>query len=103
MGVGLPSWQTLIQHMEEELGVKRTVGGDQTVAYQTLAEYYRIVRGNIGPLRSWMDRKWNVSPDAIRGSAIHQLIVALEFPIIYTTNYDRNLEVAFELAEKPYV
>lgn len=101
--VGLPSWQTLIRHMEDELGVKRAEGGDHVTDYQTLAEYYRITRGSIGPLRSWMDRTWSVSPDAIRESALHRLIVDLDFPIIYTTNYDRNLEVAFDLAEKPYV
>ena len=72
-------------------------------AYQTLAEYYRITRGSIGPLRIWMDRTWTVSADAIKDSALHRLIVELDFPIIYTTNYDRNLEVAFDLADQPYV
>jgi hypothetical protein len=28
--------------------------------------------------------------------------VELDFPIIYTTNYDRNLEVAYEIYGKPY-
>jgi hypothetical protein len=28
---------------------------------------------------------------------------ALDFPLIYTTNYDRNLDVAFEVQGKPYV
>lgn len=49
-----------------------------------------------------MDRTWSVSPDAIRNSALHRVIVELDFPIIYTTNYDRNLEVAFDLAGKSY-
>lgn len=102
MVVGLPSWQTLIRHMQDELGVE-TAQGDQIMAYQTLAEYYRITRSSIGPLRSWMDRTWSVSPAAIRESRIHEIIVALDFPIIYTTNYDRNLEIAFEIADKPYV
>ena len=87
--------------MEDELGVKRTKGGDHIAAYQTLAEYDRITRGSIGSLRSWMDLTWSVSPDEIRESALHRLIVELDFPIIYTTNYDRNLEVAFDFAEKP--
>lgn len=100
--VGLPSWQRLIEHMEEELGVASAGDGEKIVPYQTLAEYYRISRGSIGPLRSWMDRNWNVAPEAIRESRIHQIIVELDFPIIYTTNYDRNLEAAFDLAGKPY-
>jgi hypothetical protein len=33
---------------------------------------------------------------------LHKLIVELDFPAIYTTNYDRNLETAFEIHHKPY-
>ena len=33
---------------------------------------------------------------------MHQLILELEFPIIYTTNYDRNLERAFALAGRKW-
>jgi hypothetical protein len=104
MSVGLPSWRDLIAHMCQELGID----DDEIVAkngtgYQTLAEYYRLSRGSIGPLRSWMDRHWAVSPELVRGSRLHDLIVELDFPIIYTTNYDRNLEVAYELHERPFV
>lgn len=103
MVVGLPSWQFLIDHMAEDLGLDPGQTLDTGLGYQTLAEYYRIRRGSIGPLRSWMDRHWKVSEERVRASRIHQLIVSLGFPLIYTTNYDRNLEVAFELADKPYV
>ena len=68
MVVGLPSWKTLIRYMEDELEIERGEGGDHAAAYQTLAEYYRITRGSIGPLRSWMDRTWSVSQDAIRNN-----------------------------------
>jgi hypothetical protein len=74
-----------------------------TSDYQTLADYYRLKRGSIGPLRSWMDREWKVSEENVEASRVHDLIVQLDFPIIYTTNYDRNLETAFDLAQKPYV
>jgi hypothetical protein len=103
MGVGLPSWENLITHMECELGIDSSVVGRRQGSYQTLAEYYRISRGSLGPLRSWMDRNWVVSKDKVAASALHRLIVELDFPAIYTTNYDRNLEVAFELHGKPYV
>jgi len=101
MSVGLPSWQTLIDHMIAELGLdpEREAAA---VSYQTLAEYYLLKQGSIGPLRSWMDREWKVSEDRVRESPVHRLIVALDFPLIYTTNYDRNLETAFELAKKPF-
>jgi hypothetical protein len=103
MVVGLPSWQFLIGHMAEELGLEPDETAGFALGYQTLSEYYRIRRGSIGPLRSWMDRHWKVSEERVRESRIHQLIVSLGFPLIYITNYDRNLEVAFDLANEPYV
>jgi len=100
MAVGLPSWSQLIEHMRRELGLED--GGAET-SYQTLAEYYRLKHGSIGALRSWMDRAWSVSEDKVRASRIHELIVELEFPIVYTTNYDNNLEVAYRLHRRDFV
>ncbi|PBB45599.1 Sir2 family NAD-dependent protein deacetylase [Mesorhizobium sp. WSM3866] len=100
MSVGLPSWEKLIERMASELGLDGARPRDR---FQTLAEYYRIKHGSIGPLRSWMDRHWTVTREKIRESELHRLIVALDFPVIYTTNYDRNLEVAFEIHGRAYV
>src|SRR3954462_3422524 len=102
MAVGLPSWQSLIDHLLDDLGLERDVIDGMHGGYQMLAEYYRLRRGGIGPLRSWLDRNWRVDPDRIAASRLHQLIVELDFPTIYTTNYDRNLETAFDVLEKPY-
>jgi hypothetical protein len=102
MSVGLPSWQALIDHMADELGLDPHSVETGQYTYQMLAEYYLLKQGSIGGLRSWMDRNWSVSREKVRGSELHRLIVALDFPIIYTTNYDRNLEVAFELHGKPF-
>ncbi|WP_342640072.1 SIR2 family NAD-dependent protein deacylase [Rhodoligotrophos ferricapiens] len=103
MNVGLPSWSTLIEHMVEDLGLDKHCAEVKDCSYQMLAEYYRLKEGSIGPLRSWMDRNWKVSDEKVKQSRLHKLIVELDFPIIYTTNYDRNLEVAFTLYEKPFV
>lgn len=103
MTVGLPSWQALIDHMADELGLDPEAMADGALSHLVLAEYYRIKHGTIGPLRSWMDREWTVSEERVRGSRIHQLIVALDFPLIYTTNYDRNLEVAYALQGRPFL
>lgn len=99
MSVGLPSWSELIRHLQSELGLETI----DSVNYHTLAEYYRLRQGSIGPLRSWMDRTWNVSRATVGGSDIHRSIVELDFPIIYTTNYDNNLEMAFDIYERPYL
>jgi hypothetical protein len=70
--------------------------------YRTLAEFYQLNKGTLGPLRSWMDVSWHPHDIDVRSSEIHRLIVELSFPIIYTTNYDRWLEKAFEAYGRDY-
>jgi len=103
MSVGLPSWRHLIEHMGEELGLDPAWFLSADSSYQTLAEYYRLRKGSIGPLRSWMDRNWSVSEERVRTSRVHEIVVQLDFPIIYTTNYDANLETAFRIHGRDYV
>lgn len=98
--LGVPTWRDLIDHMASELGYDSTEFARLGSNYLTLAEHYRIEHGSIGPLRSWMDTKWNVSDAKLLVSPVHKLIVSLDFPIIYTTNYDRNLENAFRVHKR---
>lgn len=101
MNLGLPSWDRLIDRLATDLDMDKASFremGDHLM----LAEFYKLNKG-IGPLRSWMDRKWhNTDKVDIRDSRIHQLIVELDFPIMYTTNYDRWIEFAYDAYEKPY-
>jgi hypothetical protein len=96
MNLGTPSWAELTAHMAERLGIEPEEFarlGDP----QTLAEYYALQTGSLGPLRSWMDVAWHRdAAEKVAGSDIHRLIVELGFPVIYTTNYDRYLELAHE-------
>jgi hypothetical protein len=103
MTVGLPSWRTLIEHIAEELELEPGAIAGSDVNYLTLAEFYRLKQGSIGPLRSWMDRNWSIPDEALKTSRVHELICALDFPIVYTTNFDRNLETAFHLHGKEFV
>jgi hypothetical protein len=103
MTVGLPSWNTLIEHVAEELDLDTSKFRNGELNYLTLAEYYRIKQGSLGPLRSWMDRNWTIPEEKLKASKVHELICRLDFPIIYTTNFDRNLETAFDLQGKEYV
>lgn len=102
MALGLPSWRQLIDHIAVELGfdpdVYRTFGSDLT-----LAEFYRLRNGQIGPLRSWMDREWHSSAIDISKSRVHELMAKSKFELIYTTNYDRWIERAFEYYKMPHV
>ena len=100
-GLGLPPWSALIEHMATELGVAAEDFSAKG-SYLTLAEYFRIVHGSIGPLRSWMDRAWHRGDVDIGKSRVHALLARGGFPLIYTTNYDRWLEYAFEHHGVPY-
>ncbi|WKB52098.1 SIR2 family protein [Eleftheria terrae] len=102
LSLGLPPWSELIDHMARELGHEpeafRSYG-----SYLALAEYFRLQHGNIGPLRSWMDRQWHGQHIQVHQSRVHELIVQGGFELIYTTNYDRWLENAFEHWGRDYV
>jgi hypothetical protein len=103
MTLGLPSWRTLVEHIARELDIDPEISLGPDVNYLTLAEFYRIKQGSIGPLRSWMDRNWTIPDERLKTSRVHELICQLDFPIVYTTNFDRNLERAFQLFGKDFV
>ena len=91
-----------MRNVAQELGYDPDVLIRPGLDYPQLAEYYKLQNGSVGPLRSWMDRNWNTPEEALKSSEIHKRIVELSFPYIYTTNYDRNFERSFELADVKY-
>jgi len=100
--LNLPNWSELMGHIASSLGIDKDVFlmyGDPL----TLAEYYLLEKGAIGPLRSWMDVNWNVNDSEIEKSEIYKGILKLDFPIIYTTNFDRCLEKAYLINKKDYI
>jgi hypothetical protein len=102
MNLGLPSFRELVSEIGRQLDfdpeVFHTLGD-----FLSLAEYYRLQRGSIGDLRSWMDTKWHPSTVDITTSQVHDLIVSLDFPIVYTTNYDRWLEESYKAKKKNFL
>jgi NAD-dependent SIR2 family protein deacetylase len=100
MRLGLPAFSSLIDIIAVQLGydpeVYRMNGN-----YWQLAEYYVAVKGSIGPLRSEMDRLFDPSDERIQLSKAHTALTEMKLPLIYTTNYDRIIERAFELKNKP--
>ncbi|MFQ2291418.1 SIR2 family NAD-dependent protein deacylase [Aeromonas enteropelogenes] len=101
MNLGLPSWSTLIDKIAKDLDYEPEIYrsfGD----HYALAEYYRLKKGSIGPLRSWMDRIWHSPEIDISNSKVHEYIAKANFPIIYTTNYDRWIENALAYYNKPF-
>jgi hypothetical protein len=97
----LPTWDQLMAHLATELGFAPEVF-QLSANNMVLAEYYGLMKGPIGPLRGWMDREWHKNPGRVKESKAHDLITKLHFPIIYTTNYDRWIEIAFQTAGVPF-
>jgi hypothetical protein len=100
--LGLPSWNELIAKMavdlEFDLDVFRGYGGNLE-----LAEYYQLTKRTIGPLRAELDRLWHKDEARVDSSRVYQAIVNLRCATIYTTNYDRWLEIAFRRRGKKAV
>ena len=98
--LGLPDLRTLIQYLAEQLGMSSD--GLSLNDYPVIAEAYVQSSGKLGALRSWMDTTWHPSTTEVAHSDVHNLIVDLDFSTIYTTNYDRWLEKAYEARGKSY-
>lgn len=93
--LGLPSWGELISRLATELGYDPQIFSSYG-SHLALAEFYRRKKGTLGPLRSWMDREWHNPAIDVGRSEIHRLIAQGAFSKIYTTNYDRWLELAHD-------
>jgi hypothetical protein len=99
--LGLPSWADLMNELARQLEYDPRIFR-QFGSYLSLAEYYEIERGSIGPLRSWMDINWHGKEIQVQSSEVHEAIVRAGFPKIYTTNFDTWLERACDHWKVPY-
>ena len=101
MGLGLPSWEKLVDRMAEELGydpdIFRTYGNAPT-----LAEFYRLEKGHFGRWRTEVDKEWHTDSIDIAKSKAHELIARSHLDLIYTTNFDCWIERAYEHWQRPY-
>lgn len=101
LGMGLPNSKELIRRLASDLGIETnefmTMG-----ELRELAEYYVLEKGTVAGLRALLDGESPSSENDIGKSRVHELIVKLDFPIIYTTNYDRCLEFAFDHYGVPF-
>lgn len=99
--LGVPSWEDLVQRMCQQLNIdpESVTGPD---SYRALAEFYRLEHGSVELLQRWMDQDWHALRARVANSLAHKLIVSLGFKTIYTTNYDRNIEAAFDVCGQDY-
>lgn len=101
MGLGLPSWEKLVDRMAEELGYDPDIFRTYGNAF-SLAEFYRLTKGGLGDWRSAADTEWHNAAINIGDSRAHELMATSTIDRIYTTNYDRWIEKAFQHWNKPY-
>ena len=101
MNLGLPSWDELVTEMGRRLKYDSEVFEGLGIKTE-LAQFYEIRKRSFDTLRKWMNRKWHTSHKRVDRSRVHRAIVNLQFPIIYTTNFDRWLEIAYERRNKRF-
>jgi hypothetical protein len=102
--LGLPIYSELFDQMARNLGFDpKAFNSWGNSDFLILAEYYYLQKGSLGSLRSWMDRMWHNPNIDITKSDIYRLIIELDFPLIYTTNFDRWLEYAYDYYNKDYI
>jgi len=98
--LGLPDFKELVRYIAREMELDESAL--EITDYPIIAEAYSVTHGRLGALRSWMDTTWHPTTVDVTKSEIHNLIIDLNLPVIYTTNYDRWLENAFEARRKPF-
>jgi hypothetical protein len=100
--LGLPTWDEFIGRLGAEFAFEPNEFLTLSSDFRSLAEFYRLEKGSLTELCSKMAREWKVSDEKLAASRAHELIVRLDFPIVYTTNYDHLLERAYQLNGKPF-
>lgn len=100
--VGLPSWNTLVGELGENEGYEKElfeIYGDNMM----LAEYAE--RGGEHEVYEWLKGRLGITPgmkSKLLASKIYEALLKLDFPVIYTTNYDHLLEEYFDENGKAY-
>lgn len=100
--LSLPSWSDLMGKLGEQLGYEREIFL-KLGSLQQLAEYVCIE-----DIKEWkkfllyISTEFNSqeSNDKRKTSIQHQSLAKLDFPVIYTTNYDMHIEKALEESGK---
>ena len=93
-----PSWRELVDVAIKQLGFQpldlaRVRGTDLQIL-----EYFKLVQANLAPLTNWLVLNLNAPDSALKSSAIHTELAALDrVRLFYTTNFDNFLERGLDL------
>jgi len=107
-GLPLPSWPWLVSRMHEELVMVTPDAAER----RALAEFFReegaldcaqLFRQTIGDAncREFLLRQFDASRQGFIGTTpSHQALVELQLPLLFTTNYDKLIEHAYQNADQ---
>lgn len=102
--VSPPSWNALVEKASSLLGFDRPELIRARGTDLQILEYFNVKNGGIDQLVNWLIGRLNAPDDVLRGFAVHQALAAMSAcPLIYTTNYDRLIERAFDLHGRKHV
>lgn len=100
--LGVPTWAEFIGRLGEDLGAPAREFLAYGADFRSLAEFYRLEKGSLESLSRRMRSEWHVGDRVLRSSTVHTSIVRLDFPVVYTTNYDALLERTYALAGRRF-
>jgi hypothetical protein len=101
-GLGLPTWEDFIGRLGSEFGFEPNEFRALSNDFRSLAEFYRLEKGSLEALCGKMANEWEVSDEKLAASQAHSRIVELDFPVVYTTNYDHLLERAYRFRRRGF-
>lgn len=96
--LGLPLFDVLTSYLGSQLNLPDWERHD----FPALAEYYLLQTSAPDELLQWMRRQWHRDNIDITAARAHNCILDLNFPVLYTTNYDSWLECAFAARGIPF-
>jgi hypothetical protein len=94
--IGMPTWSELIEKMCSDLHIDPN-NKDEYSDFLQLASYYENIIGSKKPIQEFIEaHSKNVRP-RINESIIYKMICRLGVRKLYTTNYDRTIEIAYHI------
>ena len=96
--LGLPLFDVLTSYLGSQLNLPDW----ERHEFPALAEYYLLQTSASDRLFQWMRKQWHPNNIDIKASRAHNCILDLNFPVLYTTNYDSWLECAYAARGIPF-
>jgi len=107
-GLPLPSWPWLVNRMHEELAFASSEN-ERRALFEFFSEEgaldcSQLFRQSVGEAnyRDFLMRQFDASRQSfIQSTPSHAALVALQLPLLFTTNYDELIETAYQLGFPP--